>query len=163
MMRMATTNPPASEADLKTFLEMAGRSLADAQGTLGVKTDLVMANAELEARVALRADSAGRLSVQPISAQDLRTTALNAAAVSTLRVSFVATAPDHTGSPKPTRKPADVAGEIRARPDIKALENILGPLTIQPTYVPETARWMVTATDAKGRLVRESIVADSVS
>jgi hypothetical protein len=163
MMRMATTNPSASEADLKAFLEMAGRSLADAQGTLGVKTELVMANAELEAKVALRADSAGRLSVQPISAQDLRTATLNAAAVSTLRVSFVATAPDATAAPKPTRKPGDVVSDVRARPDIKALETILGPLTIQPTFVPDTGRWMVTATDARGRLVRESIVSDSAS
>ena len=163
-MRMATTNPPASEADLKAFLEMAGRSLADAQGTLGgTKTDLVMANAELEAKVALRTDSTGKLSVQPISAQDLRTTQLNAAAVSTLRISFVATAPDPAAAPKPTRRPADVIDEIRVRPDIKALETILGPLTITSTYVPETARWMVTASDAKGRLVREFIVPDSAS
>ncbi|MFN8378686.1 MAG: hypothetical protein U0452_08450 [Anaerolineae bacterium] len=159
---MAAANPAPAEAELQAFLEMAGRSLADAQGTLGdgPKAEWVLANAELEAKVALRTDSAGKLSVQPISAQDLRTAQLNAAAVSTLRVSFVATAPDTT-LVKPTKTPADVTGQIRQRPDIKVLEGILGPLTIRPTYVAETARWMVTATDSKGRLVREVIVPDT--
>ena len=158
---MATSSNPA-EAELQKFLEMAGRSLADAQGAISgaEKPALVMAAAELEAKVALRADSAGKLSVQPISAQDLRTAQFNAGAVSTLRISFVATPPDPASAPKPTRTPADIQDQIRVRPDIKALETILGPLTIQPTYVPETARWVVTATDARGRLVRETIVPD---
>jgi hypothetical protein len=158
---MATNANPA-EAELQAFLEMAGRSLADAQGALsGIqKTELVMATAELEAKVALRTDSAGKLSVQPISSQDLRAAQFNAEAVSTLRVSFVATPPDPALAAKPTQTPGDIRDQIRVRPDIKALEGILGPLTIQPTYVPETERWMVTATDAKGRLVRETIVPD---
>lgn len=162
---MATVTPAPSEADLQAFLEMAGRSLADAQGTLGggLKTELVMANAELEAKVALRTDSAGKLSVQPISAQDLRTAQFNAAAVSTLRVSFVATPPDASVSAKPARTPADITNEIKVRPDIKVLETILGPLTIKPTYVAETARWMVTTSDSKGRVVRETIVPDTRS
>lgn len=160
---MATVNPAPGEAELQAFLEMAGRSLADAQGTLGggLKTDLVMANAELEAKVALRADSAGKLSVQPISAQDLRTTQFNAEAVSTLRVNFVATAPDPAA--KPTRTPADISDQIRQQPDIKVLEGILGPLKIEPVYVAETTRWLVTASDAKGRLVREVVVPDTRS
>ncbi|MBL8146150.1 MAG: hypothetical protein JNL34_07175 [Anaerolineae bacterium] len=154
-------NPTSAEADLQAFVAMAGRSLADAQeapGT-GPKSELVLANAELEAKVALRADSSGKLSVQPVSAADLRLAQFNAAAVSTLRVSFVATAP--AGAAPPKRTPGDISDQIRGRPDVKALETILGPLTINPVFVPETSRWMVTASDPKGRLVREVIVPDS--
>jgi len=154
-------NPTSAEAELQAFVAMAGRSLADAQEAPGAgpKTELVMANAELEAKVALRADSTGKLSVQPVSAADLRLAQFNATAVSTLRINFVATAPD--GAAPPKRTPGEVSDQIRTRPDVKALETILGPLTINPVYVPETSRWMVTASDPKGRLVREVIVPDS--
>src|SRR5574341_1757774 len=103
---------PTNEAGLQAFLQMAGRSLADAQTELGaganLQTSLVIANAELEAKVGLKADSAGGLSVQPMSAQDLQRVSLNAAGISTLRVSFITTAgetPPGTPPIIPTLKP----------------------------------------------------------
>jgi hypothetical protein len=160
---------PNSEAGLQAFLEAAGRSLAGAQSDLtgsSLQTDLVIANAELEAKVTLKTDSSGKLSVQPVSAQDVQLANLNAAGISTLRVSFVATAgeiPPGTSATKPELKPAEVIDSVRSRPDVISLEKILGPLNVETVFVPETKRWVVTAHDARGRLVREAIVPDQTT
>jgi hypothetical protein len=166
---MAATSSPGNEVDLQAFLESAGRSLVGAQGALGaeinLQTDLVIANAELEAKVTLKIDSTGRLAVQPISSQQLQQTNLSAAGISTLRVNFVATAgetPPGTPVTRPVRKPAEVIDEVRQRPDVVNLQNILGELRIESTFVPQTRRWMVTARDPKGRLVREVILPDEL-
>lgn len=157
-----------TETGLTAFLQMAGRSLADAQsGITGdtLKTDLVIANAELEAKVTLRADASGKLSVQPMSAHDVQAASLNPAGISTLRVSFVAAAgetPPGTAPNKPVLKPADVINSVRQRPDVIALEKIVGTLSVDTVFVPESKRWVVTAYDPKGRLVREAIVPDAV-
>jgi hypothetical protein len=173
---MATIPPKANEAELAAFLELAGRSLSEAQGALGsaaeLRAEMVLASAELEAKVALRADPSGRLAVQPVSASDLRLAQFNAAGVSTLRVSFVAAAgavqDGATQSPgtgvgsggRPVRKPEEIAEGVRKRPDVAALENILGPFSFETTYVDAAQRWIVLARDAKGRVVRETMVPD---
>ena len=166
---MAAATSPPSAADLKVFLEGAGRSLTEAQGTLTASTDLqttlVMASAELEAKVALKTDAQGRLSVEPLSSQDLLAK-INAGAISTLRVSYIATAPETApGKPLPAgpvRKPGDVVADVKARPDVTALEGILGELTYETVFVPESKRWLVTAIDPKGRVVREAILLDEL-
>ncbi len=159
-------NKPTNEADLRGFLEAAGRSLAEAQGTLGGTLEqrpaaLVIANAELEVRTALKSDSSGGLTVQPISAEDLARTNIDAAALSTVRVNFVATLPDLTPAAAPTRQPADVADEVRQRPDVVQLDRILGGLTMNAIYIPQSQRWLVTAQDPKGRVVREVVLPDA--
>lgn len=153
--------------ELQSFLESAGRSLTGAQEALGspvnLQTDLVIASAELEAKVALKTDSAGRLAVQPLSSQDLLQSGLSADGISTLRISFVATAgetPPGTPAIKPSRKPAEVIAEVRERQDVATLQKILGDLKFEAAFVPQTRRWMVTAQDAKGRLVREVVLSD---
>lgn len=158
-------NNPTNEADLRGFLEAAGRSLAEAQGALGgaleQPANLVIANAELEVKTALKSEGGG-LKVQPISAEDLTRTNINAAALSTVRVSFVATPPDLTPpAAGPVRKPDEVANEVRLRPDVVQLDRILGGLTVNATYVPQTQRWLVTAQDPKGRVVREVVLPDA--
>ncbi len=158
---MAVAGTSGTEAELKAFLEAAGRSLADAQGALGgLRTELVLSNAELEAKVALKAGADGTLTVQPISAQDLRLAQFNVAGVSTLRVNFVATAGESLAAP-PIRQPGDIIDDVRKRPDVAVLEGILGPLEITTTFVSDARRWLVTARDASGRLVRETIVPDA--
>lgn len=183
---MATIPPKGNEAELAAFLELAGRSLAEAQGALGtaaeLRTEMVLASAELEAKVALRTDSSGRLAVQPISAADLRLAQFNAAGVSTLRVSFVATAgavqdgaPQSSGGGTtggstsgggarpgagPIRTPDEIADGVRRRPDVAALENILGPFSFETTYVDSARRWIVVARDPRGRVVRETMEPD---
>lgn len=157
-------NNPTNEADLRGFLEAAGRSLSEAQGALGGEQErpatLVIANAELEVKTALKSE-AGGLKVQPISAEDLTRTNINAAALSTVRVSFVATPPDLTPAAGPVRKPVDVVNEVRLRPDVVQLDRILGGLTVDATYIPQTQRWLVTAQDPKGRIVREVVLPDA--
>jgi hypothetical protein len=167
---MAESANPINEADLQAFLEMAGRSLTDAQGTLGagvdLKSDLVIANAELEARVALKAGSGGRLSVEPVSLRELQKISASAAGLSTVRVNFVATARETTpgvGFSKPVREPSEVVTEIRQRQDVSNLESILGPLKIETVFEPRTQRWVVTAHDSRNRLVREMIVPDETA
>lgn len=158
-------NNPTNEANLRGFLEAAGRSLSEAQGTLdgglGRPASLVIANAELEVKAALKSDSSGALKVQPISAEDLVRTNINAAALSTLRVNFVATMPDLTPDSGPNRKSAEVIDAVRLRPDLVQLDRILGGLTVNAIYVPQTQRWLVTAQDAKGRVVREVVLPDA--
>ncbi|MBK8025378.1 MAG: hypothetical protein IPK19_29300 [Chloroflexi bacterium] len=166
---MAATGSLGSDAgvDLQSFLEGAGRSLASAQEALGseinLQADMVIASAEVEAKVALKADATGKLAVQPLSSQDLVQANLNVAGISTLRISFVAaaaeTAPGASAG-RPVRKSADVIAEIRDREDVTRLQNILGELKFEATFVQQTRRWMVTARDAKGRLVREEILPD---
>lgn len=157
-------NNPTNEADLRGFLEAAGRSLSEAQGALGSGLErtasLVIADAELEVKTALKSDGNGGLKVQPISAEDLARTKIDAAALSTVRVSFVATAPDLTGG-EPVRKPADVVQEVLVRPDVKQLDRILGGLKMNAIFVPQTQRWLVTAEDPKGRVVREVVLPDA--
>ncbi len=154
------------EVGLQAFIESAARSLAGAQQTLGapvnLQSELVLARAELEAKVALKTDAAGRLSLQPMSSQDLLQSKLQAGGISTLRVNFVATAGDPSvaaGAP-PTLKPDEVAGRVRQLPDLLRLRDILGELTIDATFVPQARRWMVTARDQTGRIVREVITPD---
>lgn len=154
------------EIELQAFLESAGRSLAGAQGALGapinLQSELVLASAELEAKVALKTDAAGRLSVQPISSQDLQQANLQANGISTLRINFVATAGEPTpdAAAPPIRKPGEVIDSVRQRRDVVRLEDILGELKIEAVFVPQTRRWMVTARDSKGRIVREVIAPD---
>ncbi|MBL8156546.1 MAG: hypothetical protein JNM70_20370 [Anaerolineae bacterium] len=160
---MATVN----QADLQAFLEAAGRSLTEAQGSLGsgvqLVSDMVMSEAQLEVKAAVTTDAAGKVTLQPIAAADLAVGKINADALSTVRVSFVATASESlkpTASPK--RKPADVIQAVRERVDIQRLVPILGDLTIEPMYIPASQRWLITARDAKGRIVRETIEPDDI-
>ncbi len=161
---MATVN----QADLQAFLEAAGRSLTDAQGSLGsgvqLASDMVMSEAQLEVKAAVTTSATGKVTLQPISAADLAVGKINAEALSTVRVNFVATASESlkpAASP-PKRKPDDVIQAVRDRVDVQRLVPILGELTIEPTYIPASQRWLITARDAKGRIVRETIEPDEI-
>lgn len=164
------TNPP--EAELQGFLEAAGRSLADAQSQLagdalgaGVAPQMVMADAEFELKVGVRTLASGKLALQTLAAQDIRQGAVQPEALSTVRVHFVATAPEALSSDeisKPKRTPADVIGSIKGREDIAVLDKILGPLDFRASFVPEAGRWVVVATDPANRLVRELVLPDQI-
>ncbi len=153
------------DPDLRRFLEGAGRSLSLAGSDLAEGTDfqtkLVMASVEVEARVALESDDSGALRVHPVSTRDLESK-ISAAALSTLRVQFVTTAPEPAERvvQTPTREPEDVVAEVRGRDDVARLEDILGRMKIAPTFVAESGRWLVTVTDPQGRPVREIVLPD---
>lgn len=160
--------PAGNEAELSAFLETAGQSLAQAQGVLGQDLDLnskmVIASADLEVKAAIRSDK-GQLSVQPISAQDIRQGGMDAGVISTLRISFVATAdePPAAKAQRPTRSVEDVIATVRAREDVANLDRILGGLQVEAVFVPDTRRWLVTARDSKQRVVREVVLADEMT
>ena len=162
---MTNEHRAPKDPDLRQFLESAGRSLSFAQGDLAegseFQAQMVLASAELEAKVALESDPSGALLVHPVSAGDLQSR-VQAAALSTLRVQYVATAPEaeeEVGT-APTLDPEEVSSAVRDRADIARLEAILGGMKIVPTFVAESGRWLVTVNDPGGRLVREIVVPD---
>jgi hypothetical protein len=157
----------AGEADLTGFLESAGRSLADAQGGLvgeiaQVPTTAAISEAELEVKATIERMAAGRVALQPISSGDARKSDISPGLLSTITVRYVMAAEDTLVAP-PDR-PAGTADraieEVSRRQDVKALDEILGGLSFEATFVPRTKTWLVTATDQEGRLVRETLVPD---
>lgn len=154
-------------ADLGGFLEAAGRSLADAQGTLGggvtdIPSAVAIAEAELEVKAAVSRRADGTIQLETLSAQDMRSGAIASGLLSTVRVQYVAVAADTLTAPsqKPVRTPRDVIDNVRRREDVAALDRILGGLAFDAVYVASGKRWLVTATDAERRVVREVLVPD---
>lgn len=158
---------PDEGLDLQAFLAGAGQSLAGAQSALGapasLQSEFVLSSAELDAKVTLAADPTGKLYVQPLSSRDAQRATLHADAISTLRINFVATAAgtEALDASAPARPATEVIDEIRRRPDLVALQEILGDLVIDATYIPKTRQWLATARDPKGRIVREVIAPDA--
>jgi hypothetical protein len=154
-------------ADLRGFLEAAGRSLADAQGTLGgdvadIPAAIAISEAELEVKAAIgRRD--GAVVLQPVTIEDARQGAIPVGVLSTVRIRYVAVAEDTLAAPsrRPTRTAEEVVREVRARDDVARLDKILGGLVYDPVFVPETQRWLVTAKDPEDRVVRQVVVADT--
>lgn len=156
-----------SGADLGGFLEAAGRSLVEAQGSLaGGLVDIPAAVAiseaglELKAAVVRRPD--GVVALETISAQDMRAGNITPGLLSTVRVQYVAVGADTLvpASEQPTKTPKDVIDGVRNREDVAVLDKILGGLVFEAAYVAGQRRWLVTAKDADERLVREVIVPD---
>jgi len=154
-------------ADLGGFLEAAGRSLADAQGTLGggvtdIPAAVAISEAELEVKAAVSRSADGTLRMETLSAEDMRSGAITPGLLSTVRVQYVAVAADTLTPPsqQPTRTSRDVIDNVRDREDVVTLDRILGGLTFDAVYVASGNRWLVTATDAEQRVVREVLVPD---
>jgi hypothetical protein len=171
-MATSTTNT----AQLGAFVGLAGGSLSSAQHQLGQGVDLnstmVMSEAVLEIKAAIGRSGSGELLVEPLSTAQLAGQ-LNAAAISTLRLNFVATAsevpalastsPAPTGStgtvqlpPRMTRDQALAA--FQAQADVQRLEQLIGPFALRTELVPSTGHWLVQASDPAGRIVREQLI-----
>jgi hypothetical protein len=155
-----------ADADLAGFLEAAGRSLADAQAALaGAETTVPQAMAISEADLEVKATiarEAGAIRLEPISTADLRRGGIESGLLSTVRIHYVAVAPEAlvAGAGAPARTPEDVIGEVKERPDVAALDRILAGLRFEAVFLPPTSRWLVVARDAENRLVREVLVPD---
>jgi hypothetical protein len=154
-------------ADLGGFLEAAGRSLADAQGTLAdgvadIPAAIAIAEAELEVKAAVTRRTDGTLQLETLSAQDMRSGTITPGLLSTVRVQYVAVAADTLAAPsqQPIRAPKDVIDDVRVRDDVAVLDRILGGLVFDAVYVPSGRRWVVTAKDEEQRIVREILVPD---
>jgi len=160
----------SSEIDLGAFLKSAGQSLSEAQEALvaglELPTRMVLSNAEMEIKVAVSSDAKGRMTIQPISAQDIRRGGIEPDVLSTLRVSFVGPVGEATPSAVtpagPKRNPIDIIDEVHKYPDVTKLEKVLGGLDIKPSYVPDKKRWLVSVSDSDGRIVRELVLADDI-
>jgi hypothetical protein len=156
-------------APLGALLGHAGAALTSAQTDLGLGVGLasgmVMSEATLEIKAAVSRNSTGELEIEPLSSAHLGG-ALNASAVSTIRVNFVATAATPAvasnpgGTTVPVKSKDQIIQDFRQRDDLVALARVIGPLEVQATFVPGSKRWMVNAVDADGRVVREQLVAD---
>ncbi len=174
---MATSS--TSGAQLGALAGLAGGSLSVAQGELGLSTDLnsamVMSEAVLDIKAAISRAGNGELLIEPMSSAHL-VGQLNVAAISTVRLNFVATASDApiaaasaatgvgttgtTGTPtvgsRFTREQA--LAVFQAQDDVKRLEKLIGPFELRTQTVPSTGQWIVQATDPAGRIVREQLI-----
>ena len=156
-------------APLGALLGHAGAALTTAQTDLGLGVGLasgmVMSEATLEIKAAVSRSSSGELEIEPLSSAHL-VGALNASAVSTIRVNFVATAatPSAASNPGsssvPVKSKDQILKDFQQRDDLQALAKVMGPLDLQASFVPGSQRWLVRALDADGRLVREQLMAD---
>jgi hypothetical protein len=154
-------------ADLGGFLEAAGRSLVDAQGSLtGDLVDLppavAISEAELELKAAVVRRADGAVALETISTQDMRSGAITPGMLSTVRVQYVAVGADTLvpASQQPTQTPDKVIDGVRGRDDVARLDRIMGGLAYEASYVASQQRWLVTAKDAEERVVRQVVVPD---
>lgn len=171
---MATST--TSSAPLGALAGLAGGSLSAAQGQLGQGVDLssamVMSEAVLEIKAAIGRATNGELLVEPLSTTHLAGQ-LNAAAISTVRLNFVATASEvpaatptpgtSTGTvstpPRFTREQALAA--FAAQDDVQRLEKLIGPFELRTQFVSGSRQWIVQASDPDGRIVREQLIRDA--
>ena len=154
-------------ADLGGFLEAAGKSFVEAQGALSgdladIPPAVAIAEAELELKAALERRADGTVTLETISTQDMRSGAITPGLLSTIRIQYVAVPADTLASPaeQPVGTPKDVIDSVRGREDVAALDRILGGLVFEAAYLQGRGRWLVTATDAEQRVMREIIVPD---
>jgi len=107
-------------ADLKGFLEAAGRSLADAQGALAgdvadIPTAVAIAEAELEVKATM-GGAPGTVVLQPVTSQDARQGAITPGMLSTVRIRYVAVTEDTLVAPSEqplAGQTVEVAGDPR--------------------------------------------------
>lgn len=159
-MATGRSGPPMGD-----LLEVAGRSLREAQTTLtaergGLASQMVISDAELDLRVAVETGAKGELHVRPVGSAEARKGAIEPAALSTLKVHFIALADTEEVAGKPDRSAQEVIDEVSSREDVKALESILDGLSFEAVFIPRRGRWLVTARDAIGRTVREVVLPD---
>lgn len=98
-----TEQPVPHDIDLQTFLASAGQSFTDAQRSLlpgvDVSVNMMLSNAELEVKVAVGTDAAGKMTVRPVSSEDITRGGIDPGLLSTLRISFVSSVGELVGQP----------------------------------------------------------------
>lgn len=98
--------PTPDDIELATFLKLAGQSFTDAQKTLipreDVSVNMMLSNAELELRVTVRSDAAGKVMIRPISSEDISRGGIDPGMLSTVRFNFVNTIGELNPAPEST-------------------------------------------------------------
>jgi hypothetical protein len=167
---MVEKSQPIMDIDLGVFLESAGLSFSDAQKALvrglDIPVNMMLGNSELDLKVVVASDPQGRVTIRPISSQDLSRGGIDPGMLSTLRISYISTVAESKQpsvvSFKPKRNLNDVISEVRTKLKLDTLEKTAGKVEVKPSYVPEKNRWLVTVENAKGKVIREIIMPDSV-
>jgi len=97
--------PMPDDIDLETFLKSAGQSFTDAQKALvpglDVSVNMMLSNAELELKVAVSADAQGKMSIKPISSEDIIRGGIDPGMLSTIRITFVSSIGEIKTEPRP--------------------------------------------------------------
>ena len=105
--------PRPDEIDLETLLRSAGKSFTDAQKALvpdaNVSVNMMLSNADLELKVVVRSDAAGKMTIRPISSEDISRGGIDAGMLSTVRISFVSSVGEITPQPSSARSPSQNA------------------------------------------------------
>ena len=155
--------------ELGDFLEAAGKSLGDAQNSLlsglNLQTNMILNNADIEVKVLV--DSAnGKISIKPVSAEDIRVGSIDPGLLSTLRISYVSTVEEpieEKASPavESVKEPSQLIEQVLNRRDIQKLAATKGELQVKPTFVAERQRWLVSVEDSGGKVLREIVLPDA--
>ncbi len=163
-----TENKASENIEMTSFLEMAGQSFTDAQSSLlsglNLNSNIVLNNADLEIKVTVDT-SKGKLTVRPVSSEEIRTAAIDPGLLSTLRISYVSTFDEPVRAPvkeaAPSKKTTpDLIREVLERKDIQKLAANARDLQVKPTFVPEKNRWLVSVEDKSGKVLQEIVLPD---
>ena len=99
-------NPTPDDIDLETFLKSAGQSFTDAQRALvpglDVSVNMMLSNADLELKVTVSSDAQGKMSIRPISSEDIIRGGIDPGLLSTMRINFVSSIGEIKPQPVPT-------------------------------------------------------------
>ncbi len=117
--------PMPNDIDLETFLKSAGQSFTNAQRALvlglDVSVNMMLSNAELELKVTVSSDAQGKMSIRPISSEDIIRGGIDTGMLSTIRITFVSS-----------------IGEIKAEPQPVTTDDSTGRGNIVPVLVDRT-------------------------
>lgn len=104
-------NPIPGDIDLETFLKSAGQSFTDAQRALvsglDVSVNMMLSNADLELKVAVSSNAQGKMSIKPISSEDIIRGGIDPGLLSTIRMTFVSSIGEIKPRPVPTGDSTD--------------------------------------------------------
>lgn len=161
--------PDNDNIELGDFLEAAGKSLGDAQNSLlsglNLSTNMILNNADIEVKVLVDSTN-GKISIKPVSAEDLRIGSIDPGLLSTIRINYISTVEEpieETVSPliESVKEPSRLIEEVLNRKDIQKLAATRGELQVKPTFVAERKRWLVSVEDKSGRVLREIVLPDA--
>jgi hypothetical protein len=116
--------PLPEDIDLETFLKSAGQSFTDAQKALvpglDVPVNMMLSNAELELKVAVSSDAQGKMSIRPISSEDISRGGIDSGMLSTIRINFVSSIGEVRAQPQPVTT-EDNSGKGNTMPNLTGL------------------------------------------
>ncbi len=113
-------NPKPDTIDLETFLKTAGQSFTEAQRALAegldVPVNMMLSNAELELKVSVSSDPQGKMSIKPISSEDISRGGIDPGLLSTIRIAFI-------------NSISEIKPQVTPSGDITGTGNMVPPLT----------------------------------